>query len=61
MVSFRKFVMVMVLLVIVAGIAMAASTAPIVTCNSSNQVTWRLRQESQTELGQHLLRGRHDG
>jgi hypothetical protein len=50
MVSFRKSLMVMVLLVIVTGIAMAATNTPVVQCNQYNQQTARLRQESQTEL-----------
>jgi len=51
MVSFRKLVMVMVLLVIVAGLALAqTNTAPIVTCQAYNQQTARLRSEGVTEL-----------
>jgi len=52
MVSFRRLVMALVLLVIVAGIALAATTpsAPVVICSSYNQQTARLRQESKTEL-----------
>ena len=42
--------MVMALLVIVTGIAMAQVQAPVVTCSSYNQQTARLRQENQTEL-----------
>ncbi len=51
MVSFRKLILVMALVVIVTGIALAAGPgAPIVTCNTFNQQTARFQQENQTAL-----------
>ena len=53
MVSFRKSFMVMALLVIVAGLAMAqpvTNGTPVVQCNQFNQQTARLQQENQTAL-----------
>jgi len=52
MVSFRKLVMAMVLLVIVAGIALAQTVpqVPIMSCQPYNQQTARLRSEGVTEL-----------
>jgi len=53
MVSFRKSFIVMALLVIVAGIAMAQTVTngtPVVQCNQFNQQTARLQQENQTAL-----------
>lgn len=50
MVSFRKSFIVMALLVIVAGIAVAQVNVPVVTCNQYNQQTARLQQENQTAL-----------
>jgi hypothetical protein len=54
MVSFRKSVIVMALLVIVTGIAVAQVTNPIVSCSTYNQQTARLRQEGVTELTPNL-------
>ncbi|MGO9240686.1 MAG: hypothetical protein ACLQBJ_07725 [Bryobacteraceae bacterium] len=51
MVSFRKLILVMALVVMVTGIALAAGpSAPIVTCNTFNQQTARFQQENQTAL-----------
>ena len=50
MVSFRKLILVMSVLVIVAGFALAQPVAPIVTCTTNNQQTARFQQENQTAL-----------
>jgi hypothetical protein len=52
MVSFRKLILVMALVVINTGIALAVNglSAPIVTCNTSNPQTARFQQENQTAL-----------